>query len=150
MASQDASSPQFVPVSSCDDGFRVVSERVLHSRYVTLYDRTVEFPSDKKQQDAAPLRFDYDVLGHPRAGFHFVSIFPFHSAGDEPSCTVVREYGQVSQRHRTAGACHVSPTAPPHTAFPPRRDPTTWCCRCLQARWTPRSTTACSPPLWLS
>ena len=98
MASQD-SAPQFVPVSTRDDGFRVVSERVLHSRYVTLYDRTVEFPSSGKGQDeAAPtLRFDYDVLGHPRAGFHFVSIFPFHSGvGGEPSCTAVREYGQVS------------------------------------------------------
>ena len=99
MASHQDSAPQFVPVSTRDDGFRVVSERVLHSRYVTLYDRTVEFPSSGEWQDeAAPaLRFDYDVLGHPRAGFHFVSIFPFHSgAGGEPSCTAVREYGQVS------------------------------------------------------
>jgi hypothetical protein len=90
--------PLFVPSSTRDDGFRVVSERVTHSRYVTLYDRTVEFPAQTSSstEGSSPLQFAYDVLGHPKAGFHFVSVFPVHTNnGGEIEATLVREYGQV-------------------------------------------------------
>jgi ADP-ribose pyrophosphatase YjhB (NUDIX family) len=74
-----------VPPSRRDDGFSVVSEAVSYKRYLTLYDRTVEFPDHKAQ-------YKYDVVGHPRAAFHFVSIFPYHA--DTGEVTMIREYAQ--------------------------------------------------------
>jgi hypothetical protein len=87
-APAEGGASSIVPPSRRDDGFRVVSEAVSYKRYLTLYDRTVEFPDGpgKKAQYA------YDVVGHPRAAFHFVSIFPFHSK--EQTVTMIREYAQ--------------------------------------------------------
>lgn len=87
--------PAFVPRSTRDDGFRVVSETVLHRRYLAVFDRTVEFPALPGATER--LRFAYDVVGHPRSHFHFVTVFPFHAragAAGEPSATMVREYAQ--------------------------------------------------------
>ena len=77
-----------VPPSKRDDGFRIVHEAVSYKRYMTVYDRTVQFP-----ESADNARHAYDVVGHPRAGFHFASIFPFHP-GPEPAVTMIREYAQ--------------------------------------------------------
>ena len=77
-----------VPPSTRDDGFRVVSESVSYKRYLTLYDRSVEFPNS-----AAKTPFAYDVVGHPQAAFHFACVCPFHP-GPEPAVTMIREYAQ--------------------------------------------------------
>ena len=96
---------QLAPRSTRDDGFRIVSERVAYKRYVTVFDRLVEFPPATTAGSAAAAeappaaRFAFDVVGHPRAQFHFVTVFPFHSAaangGGEPTVTMIREYAQA-------------------------------------------------------
>jgi hypothetical protein len=101
-----AASP-LAPPSTRDDGFRIVSETVSYKRYLTLYDRVVEYPplppnddalaaGAAAQEAAAPPRLQYafDVVGHPRAQFTFVTVVPFHP-GPEPAVTMIREYAQV-------------------------------------------------------
>jgi len=93
-ASSAAVTRSLAPRSTRDDGFRVVAESVAYKRYLTVFDRTVEFPAPA---DAAPgaarARFAYDVVGHPRAQCHFVAVLPFHS-GPEAAVTLVREFAQ--------------------------------------------------------
>jgi hypothetical protein len=102
----DAASP-LAPPSTRDDGFRVVSETVSYKRYLTLYDRVVEYPplppdgdasaagAAAQEAAAAPrLQYAFDVVGHPRAQFTFVTVVPFHP-GPEPAVTMIREYAQV-------------------------------------------------------
>jgi len=90
-AGAGAGAASLVPPSTRDDGFRVVSETVSYKRYLTIYDRTVQFPADGAGKPGAS--YAYDVVGHPRAAFHFCCIFPFHS-GPEPAVTMIREYAQ--------------------------------------------------------
>ena len=72
---------------------KVVDETVAYDRYLTVFDRTVEFPEDS-------LTVKYDIVGHPRANFRFAVIFPFHpgdAASKTPATvTVIREYIQAS------------------------------------------------------
>jgi hypothetical protein len=87
---------------------RIVSEEALHSRYMTVYDRVVEFeePSASSSSGAGARattttrRFAYDVVGHPKNDFKFVVVAPFHSrettTSGEPEFTIVREYAQGS------------------------------------------------------
>ena len=90
-----AGAPRWLaPRSTRDDGFRVVSESVSYKRYLTVFDRTVEFPPPPDAAPGAPRpRFAFDVVGHPRAQCHFVAVLPFHS-GAEPAVTLVREFAQ--------------------------------------------------------
>ena len=60
------------PLQDGDPRFRVLSEQVLHRRYLTLYNRSVQFPE-------GPV-LEYDVVGHPQADFKFAVVFPYHSA----------------------------------------------------------------------
>lgn len=74
---------------------KVVDEAVAYDRYLTVFDRTVEFPSEDS------LTVKYDIVGHPRANFRFAVIFPFHPADPASTrgpatVTVVREYIQAS------------------------------------------------------
>jgi hypothetical protein len=81
---------------------KVVSETVAYDRYLTVFDRTVEFPKGTKgvANANAPLRVQYDLVGHPRANFRFAVIFPFHPADPSTNTpakvTVIREYIQAS------------------------------------------------------
>ena len=72
---------------------KVVDETVAYDRYLTVFDRTVEFPEDS-------MTVKYDIVGHPRANFRFAVIFPFHpgdAASKTPATvTVIREYIQAS------------------------------------------------------
>jgi hypothetical protein len=96
------SPPPLAPPSTRDDGFRVVSETVSYKRYLTLYDRVVEYPplpaaADEGAQPQVPpprLQYAFDVVGHPRAQFTFVTVVPFHP-GPEPAVTMIREYAQA-------------------------------------------------------
>ncbi|KAI7843822.1 hypothetical protein COHA_002720 [Chlorella ohadii] len=71
--------------------FRILSEEILHKRYLTLYNRTVQFPAEDGGAEGPVL--EYDIIGHPQADFHFAVVFPFHSA-DGGSVTLIREYAQ--------------------------------------------------------
>ena len=78
----------FLPQPPDDGQYTILSERVAYSRYMTVYDRSVQFPPDGKGDRHV---FDYDVLGHPRAHFHCVWVLPFWPDG---TVTLVREYAQ--------------------------------------------------------
>jgi hypothetical protein len=73
---------------------KVLDETVAYDRYLTVFDRTVEFPED------GGLTVKYDLVGHPRANFRFAVIFPFHpkdsKAKTPAKVTVIREYIQAS------------------------------------------------------
>ena len=73
-----------------DPEFPITSEDVKYTRYLTLYNRSVEFPDGKVH--------DFDIIGHPRANFHFCVTFPFHPAPSgkwqDGQVTLVREFCQ--------------------------------------------------------
>ena len=81
---------------------RIVREDVVHERYLTVYDRVVAFEdgTDERKDASSARAFSYDVVGHPRSGFKFVCVAPFHdravTASGEPEFTIVREYAQGS------------------------------------------------------
>jgi hypothetical protein len=73
-----------------DPEFPIVSEGIKFARYLTLYNRSVKFPDGQVH--------DFDVIGHPRANFHFCVTFPFHPAPSnnwkDGEVTLVREFCQ--------------------------------------------------------
>ena len=87
---------------------KIVSEATVHSRYVTVYDRVVEFEETRASSTSTSTstsatrtrRFAYDVVGHPKNDFKFVVVAPFHSrettTSGQPEFTIVREYAQGS------------------------------------------------------
>ncbi|KAG2441567.1 hypothetical protein HXX76_003188 [Chlamydomonas incerta] len=72
--------------------FDVLDDRMIHKRYMAMYDRTVQFTSDDGQSHTV----QYDVVGNPRMDFRFSVAFPFHpaTATTPAQVTVVREYAQ--------------------------------------------------------
>jgi len=88
------------PRSGDGDHFRgqTVHETVAYKRYLAVYDRTVEFSSPTTpittagKTDEEKISIKYDIVGHPRSGFRFVAVLPFHSETRE--FTVCREYIQ--------------------------------------------------------
>lgn len=81
---------------------KVVREEAVHSRYLTVYDRVVEFEAQVGDAagDGTTRRFAYDVVGHPKGDFKFACVAPFHpretTKSGEPEFTIVREYAQGS------------------------------------------------------
>ncbi|PSC72803.1 hypothetical protein C2E20_4083 [Micractinium conductrix] len=76
-----------------DPVFEIVSEEVVHKRYVTMYNRAVKFPPTDGQAEGPT--YEYDVAGHPQADFHFSVTFPFHAGGPGGgSVTLLHEYAQ--------------------------------------------------------
>ena len=75
----------------------IVSDKVAYKRYLTVFDREVEFAA-KDAPGHAPHRVAYDIVGHPKSNFQFTVVFPFHpaTAGAEPQVTLIREYIQAS------------------------------------------------------
>ncbi|KAI3436829.1 hypothetical protein D9Q98_006239 [Chlorella vulgaris] len=71
--------------------FKVVGEDVIHARYLTLYNRAVQFPPSTPDAAKGPVH-EFDVIGHPQAEFHYAVVFPYHSA--DSTVTLVREYAQ--------------------------------------------------------
>ncbi|KAG2441555.1 hypothetical protein HXX76_003176 [Chlamydomonas incerta] len=72
--------------------FDVTEDRVIYKRYITVYDRAVEFTSDSGQAHT----LHYDVVGHPQCHYQFSCSFPFHpaTATTPAQVTVVHEYAQ--------------------------------------------------------
>ncbi|KAK9802841.1 hypothetical protein WJX73_005715 [Symbiochloris irregularis] len=72
--------------------FELLSEKQIHQRYLTLYNRTVRFPAREEQPEAV---HEFDVVGHPQSDFQFAVTFPFHPHGrgrKGGQVTVLREY----------------------------------------------------------
>ena len=99
---------------------KIVSETAAHSRYLTVFDRVVEFDrrasytsSDADPPSAVSTRVSYDVVGHPRNDFKFAVVFPFHTS--DATVTIVSEYCQG-----TNGRCVSLPTG----GFDPTRHAT--------------------------
>jgi hypothetical protein len=59
---------------------------------LAVYDRTVEFAARTKDGGEGKISIEYDIVGHPRLGFRFVAVLPFHSRTKE--FTLCREYIQ--------------------------------------------------------
>ncbi|KAK9818693.1 hypothetical protein WJX74_007454 [Apatococcus lobatus] len=74
-----------------DEDFEIVHEKQVFKRYLTLYDRRIKFPAQKGQQRQ---EHDYDIIGHPQCGFHFVVTFPFHASSNDGQVTLLREHAQ--------------------------------------------------------
>ena len=86
--------------------FTITSETVSYERYMTVYNRRVAFPRLKTggevDADGTVEResHDFDVVGHPKANFHFCIAFPYHPPRDkdahwcEGEVTLIREYAQ--------------------------------------------------------
>ncbi|GFR46294.1 hypothetical protein Agub_g7850 [Astrephomene gubernaculifera] len=81
--------------------FDIVDDKIVHRRYVTLYDRVVRFTPEGGE----PHTLHYDVVGHPASCFSFAVAFPFHPATAEAGgttqvaqVTLVREYAQGPHR----------------------------------------------------
>lgn len=76
--------------------FTVIDEEVKFQRYLTLYNRRVKFPPTPTHPE--PTVHEFDIIGHPKANFHFAIAFPFHPAasGDwrDGQVTLLREYAQ--------------------------------------------------------
>ncbi|KAG2437775.1 hypothetical protein HYH02_011150 [Chlamydomonas schloesseri] len=72
--------------------FEVKEDRAVHKRYMTMFDRTVEFTSESGQTQTV----QYDVVGHPQCSFVSAVAFPFHPATSTSPAqvTLVREYAQ--------------------------------------------------------
>ncbi|KAG2441566.1 hypothetical protein HXX76_003187 [Chlamydomonas incerta] len=70
----------------------VKEDRLVHRRYLAMYDRTVQFTSTTGQAHAV----QYDVVGNPHMDFRFTVAFPFHPATAKAPAqvTLVREYAQ--------------------------------------------------------
>jgi len=82
---------------------KIIKDDAMHSRYLTVYDRVVEFvrdDDDDGRERPGARTFAYDVVGHPRSAFAFVCVAPFHArqttASGEPEFTIIREYAQGS------------------------------------------------------
>jgi len=70
----------------------VQKEEIVYKRYLTVYNRTVQYPADSEGQAKA---VDYDVVGHPQAEFKYVVVFPFHpKEGGGGEVTILKEYNQ--------------------------------------------------------
>ena len=67
-------------------------ESIAYRRYLAVYDRTVEFAARTKDGGEGKFSIEYDIVGHPRLGFRFVAVLPFHSRTKE--FTLCREYIQ--------------------------------------------------------
>jgi len=66
----------------CSSGFQIKDERILHSRYKTIYDRIVRYPDGRE--------ISFDIEGNPRSNFRSVLAFPYDSK--TRTVTFVREY----------------------------------------------------------
>ena len=61
----------------------IISEEVRYNRYLTVFDREVEFTTEQDGGDGeatTSTRIKYDIVGHPKNGFQFAVVFPFHPA----------------------------------------------------------------------
>lgn len=87
-----------------DTMFIIQSESVVYDRYMTVYNRRVEFPPHQNQDTGTTSTggetHEFDVVGHPKASFHFCISFPYHPPADpsshwsEGEVTLIQEYAQ--------------------------------------------------------
>jgi len=74
----------------------VLTEDVVHQRYLTVYNRRVKFSHTEEEASSNNLPeakvLDFDIVGHPKANFSFAVALPYHTKS--ATVTVLREYAQ--------------------------------------------------------
>ena len=88
-----AKHPAFAPMAA-RRGIRVLEENEVYSRYMTIYNRRVQFAG---LDGAGAKEFEFDVVGHPKSDFRFAVVMPVHlpaSPGEPFTTTLVWEYAQ--------------------------------------------------------
>eukprot|EP00889_Picochlorum_renovo_P007187 jgi/Picre1/34217/NNA_001691.t1 len=87
------------------DTFTILDDTPVYNRYMTVYNRRVQFPShsaggvNTSSCLEDPPVHEFDVVGHPKASFHFCISFPYHPPANgghwsEGEVTMIREYAQ--------------------------------------------------------
>lgn len=74
--------------------FRILSQKQIYQKYVTVYDREVRFTSAETGEETD---LHFDVAGHPKCDFRCAVVFPFHRYGEGRAggeVTIIREYCQ--------------------------------------------------------
>ena len=72
--------------------FRLLGEaEVPYSRFLQVEDRQIEYPDGR--------RIAFDIVGHQRTNFHFVTIFAFDTR--QQTVTVLSEFAQAALPHST-------------------------------------------------
>eukprot|EP00192_Tetraselmis_astigmatica_P019442 CAMPEP_0117647806 /NCGR_PEP_ID=MMETSP0804-20121206/45_1 /TAXON_ID=1074897 /ORGANISM="Tetraselmis astigmatica, Strain CCMP880" /LENGTH=210 /DNA_ID=CAMNT_0005453321 /DNA_START=359 /DNA_END=991 /DNA_ORIENTATION=+ len=69
---------------------QVVGQEQVYNRYLTVFNRSVNYPGTGVASEGKT--FEFDVVGHPRANFHFTCIFPIRFSSGTPQVTILREY----------------------------------------------------------
>eukprot|EP00242_Pyramimonas_sp_CCMP2087_P006718 CAMPEP_0198215104 /NCGR_PEP_ID=MMETSP1445-20131203/47116_1 /TAXON_ID=36898 /ORGANISM="Pyramimonas sp., Strain CCMP2087" /LENGTH=218 /DNA_ID=CAMNT_0043890657 /DNA_START=225 /DNA_END=881 /DNA_ORIENTATION=- len=70
----------------------VQDEAIVYKRYLTVYNRTVQYPPRPNGEESA---VEYDIVGHPQAEFKYAVVFPFHpKQGGGGEVTILKEYNQ--------------------------------------------------------
>eukprot|EP00892_Ulva_mutabilis_P003937 jgi/Ulvmu1/1915/UM012_0075.1 len=73
----------------------IVSEKITHQRWLTMYDRHVHFEIQDPSNGSKSSRVvEYDIVGAPQADFSFAVTFPYHPAPAGAEVTILREYSQ--------------------------------------------------------
>jgi hypothetical protein len=69
---------------SVQDGYKVVKEEKIYSRYMQMYNRTIQYPDGTT--------YDFDVCGHANSQFRFTVVMPFNTKTQK--FTVISEFSQ--------------------------------------------------------
>lgn len=83
--------------AAASETYKIVSENVAYHRYVTVFDRKVEFPAhptDRGRNREQPEIHSFDVVGHPSSRFTYVTIMAMKFSEPEPQVTLVHEFCQ--------------------------------------------------------
>jgi ADP-ribose pyrophosphatase YjhB (NUDIX family) len=79
-----------------DFSFKILHQKELYSRYLSLYDRKIEFPNG--------IQVDYDIIGHKfNTTGYFVCVFPFDSK--KKTTTIIKEFCQASNSMKYSLPC---------------------------------------------
>eukprot|EP00850_Spirogloea_muscicola_P012321 SM000079S22439 [mRNA] locus=s79:246840:248355:+ [translate_table: standard] len=79
--------------TAADEEFHIVKEEVLHTRYLSVFNRVVEFSNHNSGEGAhGKHTVEYDVVASRTRANHFCAIVPFHTA--TKSFTILQEYFQ--------------------------------------------------------
>eukprot|EP00850_Spirogloea_muscicola_P015805 SM000124S25937 [mRNA] locus=s124:234197:235790:+ [translate_table: standard] len=73
--------------------FRIVKEDVLHTRYLSVFNRVVEFSNHHLSEGMHGKHMvEYDVVASRTRANHFCAVLPYHTA--TKSFTILQEYSQ--------------------------------------------------------
>eukprot|EP00850_Spirogloea_muscicola_P013173 SM000088S23714 [mRNA] locus=s88:200986:202645:- [translate_table: standard] len=75
------------------EDFHIVKEEVLHTRYLSVFNRVVEFSNGQSGEGMQGKHtVEYDVVASRTRANHFCAVLPYHTA--TKSFTILQEYSQ--------------------------------------------------------